>query len=110
MSPTVWMSPAVTAPGPCLRTTMRLAVAFHADGDFLDVENDVGDIFAHTRDRREFVQHAIDLDRGHGSAAQRGQQNAAQRIAERQAKPRSSGSATTDTLVRLARELDLASA
>ena len=23
MSPTVWMSPALTTPGPCLRTTMR---------------------------------------------------------------------------------------
>jgi hypothetical protein len=61
-------------------------VAFHADGDFLDVENDVGDIFAHARDRGEFMQHAVDLHRGDGSAAQRGQKHAAQRIAKRQAK------------------------
>ena len=29
----------------------------------LDVQDDVGDVLAHAGDRREFVQHAIDLDR-----------------------------------------------
>jgi hypothetical protein len=79
---------------------MRLAVAFHADGDFLDVQDDVGDVFAHAGDRGEFMQHAVDLHRGDGSAAQRGQQHAAQALPSVRPKPRSSGSATTVALVR----------
>jgi hypothetical protein len=75
-------------------------VAFHADGDFLDVQYDVGDIFAHARDRGEFVQHAVDLHRGDGSAAQRGQKHATQALPSVRPKPRSSGSATTVALVR----------
>ena len=39
------------------------AVALHLDGDVLDVEDDVGDVLAHAGDRREFMQHAVDLDR-----------------------------------------------
>ena len=61
------------------------AVALHLDGDVLDVEDDVGDVLAHARDRGEFVQHAVDLHRGDGRALQRRQQHAAQRVAERQA-------------------------
>ena len=57
----------------------------HAQRDLLHVEHDVGDVFAHARDGGEFVQHALDLDRGDGRALQRRQQHAAQRIAERQA-------------------------
>jgi hypothetical protein len=37
------MSAAVTVPGPCFFTLG--AVALHLDGDILDVEHDVGDIF-----------------------------------------------------------------
>jgi hypothetical protein len=61
------------------------AFAFHADGDFLDVENDVGDIFTNTGDRRELMKNAVDLYRGHGSTLQRRQQDAAQRVAQGQA-------------------------
>ena len=61
------------------------AIAFHLDGDFLDVEDDVGHVLAHAGDRGEFVQHAVDLHRGDGGALQRRQQHAAQRIAEGQA-------------------------
>ncbi len=61
------------------------AVAFHADGDFLDVEHDVGHVLAHAGDRGEFMQHAVDLHRGDGRAAQRRQQHATQRVAEREA-------------------------
>ena len=61
------------------------AVAVHLDGDFLDVQHDVGHVFAHAGDRGELVQHAVDLHRGDGGAAQRRQQHAAQRVAERQA-------------------------
>ena len=86
MSETVWMSPAVTTPGPLLAHDHALgALAVHAEGDFLDVEHDVGDVLAHAGDRREFVQHAVDLHRRHRRALQRRQQHAAQRIAERQA-------------------------
>ncbi len=59
--------------------------ALHLDGDVLDVEHHIGDILAHAGDRGELVQHAIDVHRLHGGALQRGQQNAAQRIAERDA-------------------------
>ena len=57
----------------------------HAQRDLLHVEHDVGDVLAHARDGGEFVQHALDLDRGDGGALQRRQQHAAQRVAERQA-------------------------
>ena len=61
------------------------AFGMHAQRDLLHVEHDVGDVFAHALDGREFVQHALDLDRGDGGALQRRQQHAAQRIAQRQA-------------------------
>ena len=85
-SPTVWMSPASDGARTLLAHDHALgAVAFHLDGDFLDVEHDVGDVLAHAGDRGEFMQHAVDLHGGHGGAAQRRQQHAAQRVAERQA-------------------------
>ena len=61
------------------------AFALHLDGDVLDVEDDVGHVLAHARDRREFVQHAVDMHRLHRRALQRRQQNPPQRVAERQA-------------------------
>ena len=86
MSPTVWMSPAVTVPGPLLLDHHALrAVALHLDGDVLDVEHDVGHVLAHARDRRELVQHAVDVHRLHRGALQRRQQDAPQRVAERHA-------------------------
>ncbi len=53
----------------------------HAQRDLLHVEHDVGDVLAHARDGGEFVQHALDLDRGDGGTLQRRQQHAAQRVA-----------------------------
>ena len=84
------------------------SVALHLDGDFLDVEDDVGDILAHAGDRGEFVQHAVDLYRGHRGAAQRRQEHATQRIAERQAEAALErlGDERRHRLV-LGRELDL---
>jgi len=61
------------------------AIAAHLDGDFLDVQHEVGNVLTHTRQRREFVQDAIDLDRGYSRTLERGQQYTAQRIAKRQA-------------------------
>ncbi len=56
----------------------------HAQRDLLHVQHDVGHVLAHARDGGEFVQHALDLNRGHGRALQRRQQHAAQRVAQRQ--------------------------
>jgi hypothetical protein len=52
----------------------------------LDVEDDVGHILAHSRDRGELVQHAVDVYGGDRRALQRGKQHPAQGIAERHAK------------------------
>ena len=60
-------------------------VALHLDGDVLDVEHDVGHVLAHAGDRGEFVQHAVDVHRLHARALQRREENAPQRVAERQA-------------------------
>ena len=38
------------------------ALALHLDGDILDVEHDVDDVLADAGDRRELVQHAIDMN------------------------------------------------
>ena len=75
-----------TSPGPlALEPHALRPFAMHAQRDALDVEDDVGDVLEHAGDRGEFVQHALDLHRGHRRALQRRQQHAAQRVAERQA-------------------------
>ena len=61
------------------------AFSVHAQRQLLDVQHDVDDVFPHAFQRREFVNDAVDLDRGHGRALQRRQENAAQGIAERHA-------------------------
>jgi hypothetical protein len=61
------------------------AIAVHADGKRLDVQDDVGHVLTDARDRRELVENALDLDRGHRRALERRQQHATQRVAERQA-------------------------
>ena len=61
------------------------AFGVNAQRDFLDVEDDVGHILTHAGDRRELVQHAVDLHGLDGGALQRRQQHAAQRVAERHA-------------------------
>ena len=70
-------------------------VDVHLDADALQVQDDVGHVFTHASNRRELVQHVVDLDGGDGPPLQRRHQHAAQRVAQRQAKPRSSGSAMT---------------
>ena len=60
-------------------------LAMHAHGELLDVQHDVGHVLAHAGERREFMQHAVDPHGGDGRALQRGQQNPAQRIAQRHA-------------------------
>src|SRR6266404_7701108 len=56
----------------------------HPQIDALDVEHNVGDVFEHTRDRRELVEHALDLHRGEGRTLQGGQEHTAQGVAEGQ--------------------------
>ena len=61
------------------------AVALHLDGDVLDIEHEIRDVLADTGDRGKLMQHAIDMHGDDRGALQRGEQNAAQRVAERQA-------------------------
>src|SRR3954453_4457759 len=58
-------------------------VRVHPADDALEVEDDVGDVLGHALDRRELVGDALDAHARHGSPGERGQQDAAQRVAER---------------------------
>jgi hypothetical protein len=49
----------------------------------LEVEDDVRDVLADARKRRELVRDPLDLDRGDGGALEGREQDAAQRVAER---------------------------
>src|SRR5262249_51969692 len=51
--------------------------------ELLQVEDDVGDVLADARQRRELVRDALYLDGRHRSALERREQPAAQRVAER---------------------------
>jgi hypothetical protein len=54
--------------------------------NLLQVEDDVGGILDHAGDRRELVEHAVDLHRRDRRALNRGEQHAAKRVANRRAK------------------------
>ncbi len=49
----------------------------------LQVEHDVGHVLDHAGQRGEFVLRAVDFDRGDGGAFERGEEHAAERIADR---------------------------
>src|SRR6266496_555513 len=72
----------------CAGSTLRPAhldlrrVAMQALNQVLEVEQDVGDVLANARQGRELVRDALDLDRGDRGALERGEQHAAQRVAE----------------------------
>ena len=53
--------------------------------NLLQVEDDVGRVLDHAGNRRELVEHAVDLDRGDRRALNRGEQHAPQRVADRRA-------------------------
>src|SRR5947208_2712661 len=73
--------------GPCRAKGKPLwALRMHTQRDLLHVEHDVGNVLAHTLNRRKFMQHPLDLDRGDGRALQRGQKHTPERVAERQTK------------------------
>jgi hypothetical protein len=57
-------------------------VVLARDDEVLDVEDDLGDILLHARDRRELVEHAVDADARHGCAGDRGEEGATERVAQ----------------------------
>src|SRR5258706_9098555 len=81
-SPSAWMSRAHFA-GLVHSERERLGVvAVQLQGNLLEVEDDVGRVLDHAGDRRELVQHAVDLDRGDRRALNRRQQHPAQGVAD----------------------------
>ena len=62
-----------------------LVAAVHADGDVLEVQQNLDDVFLQAFERGVLVQHAVDLDFGDRAAGNRRQQHAAQRVAQRMA-------------------------
>ena len=54
-----------------------------ADNELLQVEDDVGHVLGDTLDRRELVQHAVDLHLRDGRARDRREKRSTQRVAER---------------------------
>ena len=48
----------------------------------LDIQNDLGHVLFDALDGRELVEDAVDLDRGHRHAGQRGQQDTTQAVAD----------------------------
>src|SRR6185295_16085706 len=60
-----------------------VSVGVHADDEVLEVEDDVGDVLLDAGDGGELVGNALDANAGDGGAAQRGEQDAAEAVAER---------------------------
>ena len=79
------MSAAVTMPAPFFArcTSISGDSPCRRQIEVLEVEDDVGDVLADARERRELVRDALDLHRGDGGALERREQHAAQRVAER---------------------------
>ena len=71
-----------TRPGGRKRDALR-SFAVHAECQRLDVQNDIGDVFTHTGNGREFMQNPVNLNSRNSCALQRGQKDTTQRIAER---------------------------
>ncbi len=61
------------------------AFGVHPHGQLLDIQDDVDDVLTHAFERGELVHDTIDLDGRDGGALQGGQENAAERIAQRHA-------------------------
>jgi hypothetical protein len=66
-----------------LEHALLRAVAEQLQPHLLQIENDLGDVLDHARQRRELVQHALDAHRRDRRALQRRQQHPPQRVAER---------------------------
>ena len=77
------MSAAVTAPSLLHGEQQRLRFAsVRLELNLLQVQHDVGDVLDHAVDGGEFVHRAVDLDRGDGGAFERGEEHAAERVAD----------------------------
>src|SRR6185437_5293531 len=63
-------------------------VVLRGNDEFLEVQDDVGDIFLDARHGRELVQHALDPDAGDRCARNRREQGAADRVPDRVAEAR----------------------
>ena len=82
-SPSAWMSRGAHFAGLVDPKRQRLGVvAVQLQRNLLEVQDDVGRVLDHARNRRELVQHAVDLHRGDRRAFNRRQQHAAQRVAD----------------------------
>ncbi len=66
-------------------------VVLAGDNEVLDVQDDLGDVFLHTGNSGELVQHAVDTDAGYGRAGDGGQQGTAQGVTERVSEARLQG-------------------
>jgi hypothetical protein len=65
--------------------TLR-TVTLHTQCNLLHVQDDVRHVFTDASKARKFVQHVFDLDRRYGRTLKRREQNATQRVAQRQTK------------------------
>src|SRR5680860_1518093 len=72
----------LAGPGGDQRRLDLVGVGVHADDEILQVEDDVGDVLLDARHAGELVRAALDADAGDGGAAQRGEQDSTQAIAE----------------------------
>ena len=57
----------------------------HADGNALEVQDDVGHVLAHPGHGGKLVKDVVDLNAGDGGALKRGHKDAAKRVSQRQA-------------------------
>ena len=64
-----------------------LFVRVHLDGDLLQVQDDVGDVFHDARQRRELVKNALDFHGRDRGALDRRQKHPAQSVAHRRPEP-----------------------
>ena len=77
------MSAAMTGAGAALDQPELDRVRREAlEAELLDVQDDLGDVFLDARDRGELLVHVADLDRRDGRALERGEQDAAEGVAE----------------------------
>ena len=56
-------------------------VVLRGNGEFLDVQDNLGHILGHTCNGAELVKHTVDTDAGHGSTGNGGQQGTTERVA-----------------------------
>ena len=83
----------------CLNTHCLRTVGVQLCSDTLQVQDNLGNVFLDALNGGELVNHAVDLDAGHGDTGQRGKKHTTQAVAQCDAKA---------TLQRLCHELAVA--